>query len=157
MVEARGPDALTAILRSRLRADWRGLVALIVLGGLGFGAALAAMGTARRTAAAHDRFFESAHAYDYSTGYGPDIVGQPIEDGLRSVPGGVEHLQIVGFNAQPVGLDPTDIAFFYGWWRSGATLDRPAVTAGRLPRDDAADEVFLSDEASARSGLGVGD
>lgn len=150
--------ALGLVIRSRLRAEWRSLVVLVVLGGLGLGASFALVATARRTATAHDRFFDDARMYDYSTGYGPETVGTPVANALEPAAPDLDGVQqIVGFQVGSDAFTQSEIFGTYGFLDQATILERPAMSAGRLPAKDAVDEVLLTDVASERSGLEVGD
>ena len=138
--------------RTRLRASWRAALALVVLMGLGGSVALAVAAGARRTASANDAILDAGNASDVVTGFAfehPDEVGV----GLRTVPGIAAVNLWVGFRSGP-SEDPSLDLIPIGWWSDPPTVDRPFLTAGRLPTGPA--EAMLNQGGAAKSGLGVG-
>jgi hypothetical protein len=140
---------------AEVRSRWRSLVALSVLLGLAGGVALAAAAGARRTSSASSRYRRSSRASDVTVDLPPDLSGHTPDEIAGELPGVRDHSISSGMTALLGNPDGTpdfggadqvvasvDGRFF--------TSDRLAVTRGRLPMPDRADEAAVN-EAMARS------
>jgi hypothetical protein len=158
-------------VRAELRRRWRAIVALTLLVGLAGGTILTAAAGARRTATAYGRLASDRRATHLHVQMNSDLAGALDKDmgagftireiiaKVRQLPV-VEDVSLVGFFAvgppgTTAGLDFTSIAPLDA--RTGQTVDRPRVAAGRLPKADALDEVALSAGVAKRLHLHVGD
>ena len=140
--------AVMARLRVELRTRWRSWAVLALFVGFAGGVVLTTAAGARRTASAYTRFLRASHGADVVVS--PDQTGFPrLYAALKRVPGATVT-PVIGYGAAPVGSsndgfllqtspDP----------RLGTLLERPKVTAGRLPRASEPFEV-LADRTSAR-------
>jgi len=140
-------------LRAEFRARWRTLVALGLLGGLAFGAVLLAAAGARRTTSAYPRFLRSTAAADYLVGpYGPAFDGFfPALERLPEVAASARVRVLDLAIAEPHGRASTNFGAVAGVDRAFASrVERPDVTAGRIYRPGATDEVVI-DHALARA------
>lgn len=134
---------------------WRALVALGVLAGLAGGLALAAVAGARRTETAYQRFREATGRSDaivFATLAG---VYDPDYTAVRNLP----EVEDAGeFALAPVAaVDPEMGTLAPNDDRLYRTLNRPLLSAGRLPDPSREDEVVINDLAADRFGLDVGD
>ncbi len=154
-----GSVAWYAALEARRR--WRSVLGLAMLVAVAGTVVIGAAAGARRTSSAFDRLASSTSARD-ATVQIDDI--DPITE--ASITDRIEALDIVdsATRAQVVLVAPAsgedseemDVTIGLspdGW---GTTIDRPVVTAGRLPRPGAANEVLANEVARDQFGLGIG-
>jgi ABC-type antimicrobial peptide transport system permease subunit len=151
--------AIGVRLRSELRASWRSWAALAVLIGLFGGIVLGVAAGARRTATAFPHLVEKSRASDAligafkngaggyyrAVGHDPSVLDYGLIAGMPVFP--FEHGEVGAFNGNAIA--PIDGKF-------GATIDRPLVLAGRLPRPDAPREVFVNEVSAQTRRLRVG-
>jgi len=147
-------NVVLLLVRTRLRSSWRAALVLVVLVGVGGGVTLAVAAGARRTASANDAILDAANVSDVS---GSFQVQHPADmlPLLEAVPD-VDGVSIqVGFIGRLEAKDtrPSTL-YFQGLWSDRPTVDRPFVTAGRLPTGPS--EVLLNEGAHAETGLGLG-
>lgn len=127
---------------------------LVVLFGLGAGVTLAGVAGARRTASANDAILRAANSAElitsFQTAHPAEILAQ-----LERIPG-VDGVSIlIGFGGRLEGIDqPASTLYFQGMWTDPPTVDRPIVTAGRLPSGP--NEMLLNEGAAERTGLRPG-
>jgi len=138
-----------------LRTRWRAIAGLALLIALAGGVALGAAAGARRTDTAMGRFL---------TAYRPDN-GEVQTSGPRALRAiaalpQVEDLQrsaYVALVAGPEGSDFGSIGFFVaGNRQTYRDINRPHVVAGRMFRNNRADEVVINELAARRMHLHVG-
>jgi ABC-type antimicrobial peptide transport system permease subunit len=135
-------------LRAQLRWRRRGWIGLALLLGLAGSIVLTTAAGARRTASAYDRFLRSSHAAEFLVS--PDRTGFPhlYADLARAT--GAHVTPVIGYGVSPV--ESPDIGFLVRASPDaglGTVVERPKVTAGRLPRASDASEV-LADTTAAR-------
>lgn len=146
-------NVVLLLWRTRLRSSWRAAVILVVLIGLGGAVTLAVAAGARRTASANDAILKATNASDISTSAGSvDLAA--FERAIETVPDVTAVELWIGFRGRAEGIDPAAILNVLGFRNDPPTVDRPILTAGRLPTGP--DEAFLNKAAAARSGLRVG-
>ena len=145
-----------------LRRRFVGLLAVAALIGLAGAVTLAAFAGARRTDTAYPRLLDRLHALDVLVA--PDFGETVSVRQLAKIPSVEFAASAYGFglaNFSGHGALPADTQFGLngiGPSVAGAKIDAesPRVNAGRLPRPDRPNEIFLN-EASARTlGLRVG-
>lgn len=131
--------------RARLVHQWRALVVLTVLVGLGAGVAMASFAGARRTASSFDRILTASRAPDVTSGHGlhPEEAIEIVEgfEGVQS------HSHQVGFFGRVHDVPPGFAQFLIGWWDDYLAHGRPILDAGRHPDPARDDEVLLSSPA----------
>jgi len=140
--------AVLARLRAEFHARWRAWLAVSLLIGVGGGAVLTTAAGARRTASAYTRFLRASHGADVLVS--PDRTGFPHLYPALSREPGATVTPVIGFGASPVAAPKegmlvdasTDGAL-------GTTVERPKITAGRMLRANAAQEV-VADTTAAR-------
>ena len=140
------------LVAHELRTRWRGWAVLVALVALAGGTAMAAAAGARRTSSAYPRFLRASHASDLlvapaGTGLdGYDLALARLRDVRQAAP-------MVGLNVVPVGpggrlnLAAVTEAPLDG--RFGRAVDIPRILSGRLPRQDRAGEVAVTQLAAA--------
>lgn len=151
-------SAARLIARVELRRRWGSFVALSLLVALVAGAVLAGLNGAVRTRSSVDRFRDRVGASDAS-------FQAPGADQAAAMVGRLQrdpHVEAVAtrylVNAWPAEESGTDIAIMSDpSGEYGTAVDRPLVLHGRLPRDDAPDEIMLNELAARLTGLRVGD
>lgn len=135
--------------------------ALVGLIGLLAGVALAGAIGARRNATAFERLERSSRPFDVLVN--PDQGAQSKLDAaaVARLPGVAEAGLADGFLIAPTGTDPnSEFNTIYMAPAGGVVMnrvDRPKITAGRLPAPDRTDEAFVNTDYAARHHLGVGD
>jgi hypothetical protein len=145
-------------VRADLRAHWRAVVGLSLLVGVAGGAVLGAAAGARRTASAYSRFLDASNAGDVLVN--PNTPnGAPLPDfaAMARLPQVRSSALVVGMDL--IGRDATgriDASWFdvvnvaSGDGRLLRDMERPKMTAGRLPNPKRWDELYVN-EALARS------
>ena len=148
--------------RAEFRARWVASVAVALLVGLAGGVTLAAVAGGRRTDTAFHRLLEKTNAADILVN--PD---NGTSSALRL--GAVAELPQVAQIARIDGLfigpaNPKSFADFEALGVVGVSdgkaaysIARPRLTAGRLPRADRPNEVFVNQYLAEQRGLSVGD
>src|SRR3954454_12842288 len=148
--------------RAELRGRWRSLLGVALLVGLAGGVTLAAIAGARRTDTAFARLLTTTNA--------DDVIVNPdtgIRSGLQladvaALPQVAQIGRIDGLLFAPgkprsfrdfLELGPV----FVSDGTAGYDVARPRVAAGRFPRRDRPNEVFVNDALADRLGLSVGD
>jgi ABC-type lipoprotein release transport system permease subunit len=151
----RGVGPVIARLRSELRSQWRAWTGVALLIGFGGGVVLTTAAGARRTATAYDRFLRASHAADLlvspdETGF-PDLYPQLARATHANV------TPVIGFGAAPSAHLDEPVLIAASPDRSWLTrVERPKVSAGRMLRPGAADEVFADTTAARVLHLQVG-
>src|SRR5262245_37136940 len=148
-------NAVALVARGRLGRHWRALVVAGLLLGLGFGLCLASLAAARRTSSAYDRILTHADAPDaaVSLSAGPEAG----EQALRAIDGITRQRVYAGFVGSADGVPRALTTALLAPTRDAFPLDLPTLQAGRLPRPNAPDEVFVNADTAKRGGLEVGD
>jgi hypothetical protein len=150
---------VTNLLRRRVA----GMLVVAVLIAMAGGIVLAAFAGARRTDTAFPRLLARQRALDVVVSPGPDF--HVPASTLRHLPTvtvagdayGFGIAQWNGRGERPQGY-PTSVNAVGSLARDGpGGAELPRVTAGRLPRTNRADELFLNDEAASLLGVKVGD
>lgn len=167
--------------RAELGTRWRAWLGLALLVGIGAGVVIAAAAGARRTDSAYPRFLRDQRAFDvvaFPLCPGPEDLAPgeaPKECDVTTIARlpQVRDSAIVsnlsadvrtaaGRSLQPGG-DPTytgpgEVSVLGSAdGRFGRAINRRHVLEGRLPHDDAPDEVALSKALAERAGVHVGD
>jgi hypothetical protein len=148
------------LIVARLRAGWRGWLALALLAGVAGGAVLTAAAGALRTDAAYPAFLRQSAASSVLTGPGGTGLGSGFYPAMGRLPGVTAIAPVVGIQALPVGPggrtpgDAVVAAPLDG--RYLRQMDRPRLLAGRLPRPGAAAEVAVSQITAGLLHLHVG-
>jgi hypothetical protein len=153
---------MLVLLRTSIRHGWKGLLAIALLIGVAGGAILTGAEAARRTNSAFDRMRTATDAWDVlvnpddgiDSRIDPALIGElPEVAAIARMDGillGQAHLgAITELEDGPLTLASDGVA--------GYDFARYQLLDGRMPDEDAADEVLLSREASEQLGLGVGD
>ncbi len=150
------PDAVGLVARSELRARWKALVGLALLVGLVGAVALSAVAGQRRTSSALDRFLEATEARDVRV----NVVDQAEADKLLAALADepwvedVAHVAALVFN--PGGGEIFTV-FASPDESYQATIDRPLVVDGRLPRSGSTDEIAVDEAMADQMDLAPGD
>jgi ABC-type antimicrobial peptide transport system permease subunit len=140
--------AVVARLRVELRTRWRSWAVLALFVGFAGGVVLTTAAGARRTASAYTRFLRTSHAADLLVS--PDRTGFPrLYQALDHLPGATVT-PVIGYGVAPV-RSPEDPILLQASPdpQLGSSVERPKVTAGRLPRASDPFEV-LADLTTAR-------
>ena len=142
-------EAVRRVLRVEVAVRWRSWAAIACLVGLAGGAALAAAAGARRTDSAYARLLRSSHAAAMLVS--PDGTGFPDYYETLARHTGATLTPVVGFGAAP-SRAPTQpvIVTASPDRRFARRVEQPKITAGRLFRPGAGDEV-LADIAAAKA------
>jgi hypothetical protein len=136
-------------VRSDLRSSIGASIAIVLVIGLAGGLALGAAQAARRTQTAFPRFLVTSNAYDLlvsSEGHGLEGFDQAV----AALPQVQEAGLLAGINLfGPIRPGQKQLDFTFSTIGSvdgavGYTIERPKILAGRMPRPDRADEVFVS-------------
>jgi hypothetical protein len=148
-------SAVGLVAHQRLARHWRSLVVAGVLLGIGFGLCFASLAAARRTSSAYDRILTHADAPDaaVSLSAGPEA-GQRA---LHAIHGITRQRVFAGFIGSADGIPRALTTALLAPTRDAFPLELPTMHAGRLPRPNAPDEVFVNTDTAARAGLRVGD
>jgi FtsX-like permease family len=167
------------LARALLRRYWVATVVLGLFAGLAGGAALGVWGIARRTSTVYDRFVAYEDAASLVVfGCFEGVDGADIDANYREVCNGYDYADLLAFletvpEVDAAGRSTLAIANVApadsperGWRQLVPTLVDPGgvravgvpiVVAGRLADPDVATEATINEEASDRSGVGVGD
>ena len=149
------------LIRRRVRRRALALVPLALIVAAGGAGALVALGTGSRTATAYDRYVQRADVGDLQIN--PALPSAEIDAVIRSLPGVRAVTTHVLLSAGPeaasasvADIDNGDPAQVRGSDDGRyATMDRPALAAGRLPTGPA--EAVIDVEMAQRRGLHIGD
>lgn len=145
-------------LKIEIRRRWRRQLGLALLVAVVGTVTLTCAAGARRTVSAYDRFVRTQAL--------PDVELQASTDhdtmqALAELPGAASGGGYVPFFAAPSGhglVPGRDFIVFAAADRHYTrTIDRPLITAGRLPAVDRADEVLVGKVTAHRLGLHLGD
>lgn len=148
-------------VRARVRREWRSLLGLALLGGLGLGITLACLAGARRTDTAFDRFVEASRPGDVEVSLSEDT---PLDERLRQIER-VEALPQVQraaaaswvFHTLPDAPRDALITIAALDENIAHELKVPRLIEGSLPDPDRADELFINEVAADNLDLGPGD
>ena len=149
------------LARTRLRAGWRGAVALGLIAGLGLGVALGCLAGARRTGSSFDRFLAEHHLGDVSVS--PDASLPPAQrlailESLREQPGVTASGGAAWvFHVVPGESRNALITIVAIDREVGRTVVIPRVVDGRQADPGAADELTVNEAAADAFSLEVGD
>ena len=156
--------------RSHRGSTWRGLLAIVVVGGLLGAVALGALAGARRTASAYSRYLASTNASDAMVNIPGLVPGIPVTRPMTLIsrlPGVSQSAVYIGMDAYPVVGGRVDDAFqtndvtgtlsSSSFGADGFSQDKMTVLAGRLPSTGSTSQVVLTPGIAARFGVGVGD
>jgi ABC-type antimicrobial peptide transport system permease subunit len=140
--------AVRARLRVEFRSGWRAWLVLALFVGFAGGVVLTVTAGARRTASAYSRFLQASHAADLLVS--PDQTGLPrLYKALDRLPGATVT-PVIGYGAAPLRSPDSPILLDASPnGRLGTGVERPKITAGRLPRPSEVSEV-LADRTSAQ-------
>jgi putative ABC transport system permease protein len=151
--------AVALLVAHKLRAGWRAWAALAVIVAVAGGVVLAAAAGASRTNSAYPRFLAQSRA--------SDVLESPASSGdlsydtaVGTLPGVAVSAGMVGINAVPVNAkgapvnDAEMVASLDG--RYGRELDVPKMLAGRLPGQDAPQEIAIDQMGAQQLNLHVG-
>jgi hypothetical protein len=138
---------------ARWRRYWRRLLFLGLVAGVIGGAVLGALAGARRTTSAYDRLFASAGS--------PNEALFLFGENVAQIQSFLDHEPTVERSIPAVGMigrqrETKD------WYSLYAPVDRSPfpdrkIERGRMPRNDRADEVFITLRTARNTGLDVGD
>jgi putative ABC transport system permease protein len=155
--------------RSHLGSTWRGLLAIVVVGGLLGAVSLGALAGARRTASAYSRYLTSTNASDAQVNIPGLVPGIPVLRPMTLIshlPGVSRSAVYIGMDAYPVLGGKVDDAWQVNdvtgtlssssFGADGFSQDKMTVLAGRLPSTRSTDQVVLTPGIAARLGVGVG-
>ncbi|HVJ96416.1 MAG TPA: FtsX-like permease family protein, partial [Acidimicrobiia bacterium] len=148
--------ALRHLVRVELRQRWRGLLALSLMAGLVAGVVLGAAAGARRTASALDRFRAATASMDVNVQAQSPEQRNALLYAARTLP----HVEVAApYAVVPIGAESeVDLAIALPVdGKYGTAVDRPRVLAGRLPAQNAAEEVIISEYVADTLGLRLGD
>ena len=139
---------------------WRATVGAVLVIGLLGGVALAALAGARRTASSYSEYLRASNASDVLIN--TPVPGLERPQAIAHLPGVVSSANYVGLFAAPLlrGQENDD------WSLTGVfgsvdgryfTQDTATVDDGRLPREDATDELALTKRMVGLFGVGLGE
>jgi putative ABC transport system permease protein len=151
--------AVALLVAHKLRAGWRGWTGFAVIVAIAGGVVLAAAAGASRTNSAYPRFLAQSRA--------SDVLESPANPGdlsydaaVGTLPGVAASARLVGINAVPVnaqGVPVNDAEMFASLdGRYGRELDVPKMLAGRLPSQDAPQEIAVDQTGAQQLNLHVG-
>ena len=153
--------AVSLLVAHKLRAGWRAWAALAVIVAIAGGTVLAAAAGASRTDTAYPRFLAQSRASDVvvSPLGGPGVNG--YDAAVGALPGVAARAIVVGLNALPLtatgvpypGSGPAVVSLD---GRFGRTVDIPKFLAGRMPGENASQEVAVSQIAADQWHLRLG-
>jgi putative ABC transport system permease protein len=151
--------AVALLVAHKLRTGWRAWAALAVIVAVAGGVVLTAAAGASRTNSAYPRFLAQSRA--------SDVLVSPASSGdfgydtaVGALPGVAASAGMVGINAVPVNAkgalvnDAEMVASLDG--RYGRELDVPRMLAGRLPGQDAPQEIAVDQMGAQQLNLRVG-
>ncbi len=167
--------AVWARVRADFRNRWLAWLALALAIGLGGAVVLTAVAGARRTATAYPRFLDEARAEDLYISTGPP--DDPEQCSSVAEVAQLPQVAVAAPVAAPIVVPPTftittdklgrhvrgcaagcsPYHFAAVDRRYGNTIDRPNVIAGRRPRPDRVNEVFVNEAMAKAYHLKVGD
>ena len=146
--------AVGLVARAELRTGWRGLVALGLLFGLVGGIVLGTVAVADRTVTAYERLAAATGLADAQVLL--PAAHETVFDQVPSMPGVTASWTPVAWIAQ-INTPAVRFVSLSGGPGHPAGLAEPVVVAGRAPRDDAANEILVSEPTAADLDLHVGD
>jgi FtsX-like permease family len=159
MMPAPAAVPVLALAAHKLRAGWRGWLALAVLTALAGGVVLTALAGAIRTDTAYPRFVAASHAADALVAPAGSGIGG-YDTAVATLPGVAAAAALVGINAVPVssnGVLDNNVAVTASLdGRFGRTVEIPKMLAGRLPVAGAAQEISVTQIGAQRLHLRVG-
>ncbi len=152
-------------VRKEWSRRWLGLLGLGLLIAVVGGITLAVVNGARRTSTTFDRLHDvtnafeilvEVHAPETADGINVSVIPPPDELAERvAAIDGVEGVTIASFVAAGIGDDSSTI---FSIVRSAESGDAPtsSIIAGRLPAEDAADEIAINEAGAEMWELGLG-
>jgi len=145
--------------RAVRRRTWRPTVVVILLCGILGAVALGALAGARRTESAYGRYLSSINSSDVLVNV--PLPGTSVIAKVSALPGVRSSAAWLGLNANPVVHGRMDDAFLTdslaGTYHGAFfTQDTMTVLRGRLPRQDATDEIALTPDIARLFGVGLG-
>ena len=152
-------------VRTEWSRRWVGLLGLAVLIAVVAGTTLAVVNGARRTSSAFDRLRDATNAYEITvevqapeTADGIDVSVIPPPDDLAeriAAVDGVEGVTVATYVAAGIGDDAGTLFSIVpsAEWGKGPTM---RLISGRLPADDAADEIAINEAGAEAWKLGIG-
>ena len=138
--------AVGLVARAELRTRWRGLVALGLLFGLVGGIVLGTVAVADRTVTAYERLAAATGLADAQVLL--PAAHETVFDQVPSMPGVTASWTPVAWIAQ-INTPAVRFVSLSGGPGHPAGLAEPVVVAGRAPRDDAANEILVSEPTAA--------
>jgi len=143
------------VFLQRLRLRHRAWLAIAVVVGVGFGVSFASFAAARQTASAYGRILDAADAGDATVSYPVEVVdAEQIISGIGIVE---RQRRLVGYVGFVDGIDPAVARTFLASADGVFPLERPRMSAGRLPDQREVDEAFVNSYVADRTGIEVGD
>ena len=146
--------AIGLVARAELRTRWRGLVALGLLFGLVGGVVLGTVAVADRTLTAYARLAATTGLADAQVLL--PAAHTTVFDQVPTLPGVTASWTPVAWIAQ-INTPAVRFVSLSGGPDHPPGLAEPVVVAGRVPDDDAADEILVSEPTAADLNLHVGD
>ena len=146
--------AIGLVARAELRTRWRGLVALGLLFGLVGGVVLGTVAVADRTLTAYARLAATTGLADAQVLL--PAAHTTVFDQVPALPGVTASWTPVAWIAQ-INTPAVRFVSLSGGPDHPPGLAEPVVVAGRVPDDDAADEILVSEPTAADLNLHVGD
>jgi ABC-type antimicrobial peptide transport system permease subunit len=153
--------------RLLIRRQGRAIVAIGLLCGIVVGVGLWGLAASRRTASTFERYLSSAQASDLSVNLNSQDRAFTLPEAVEIIAeastfdGVVASATYVGLESMTLERDLEDNASFMEFVGSldgrFLTQDRVAVTQGRLPDLDRADEVFMNEVGATSRGIEIGD
>ncbi|MEP7022420.1 MAG: hypothetical protein ABJB47_01120, partial [Actinomycetota bacterium] len=150
-------------LRTTLRRDWAGYLAITLVVALLGGTAMASVAAARRTQSAFPRILAASHPSDLAVDVGEYKATNIREIAhLPQVRSAETYVALLALRARPNGfsnpLDPFNEAIEFVGSLDGLYFDhdRVIITSGRRANPQRASEIVISEQTASRFGLRVG-
>src|SRR5215470_11064961 len=134
---------IRAVARAELRTRWRGMVALGLLFGLMGGAVIATAAVTRRTGSAYTRLVAATHRHDATVvvaGDRADVAGK-----VTALPGVRASWSPGAWVGRVHGTPSLVYLSLVAGAAHPADVFQPVLLRGRYPRDDAVDEILVSE------------
>ena len=157
-VQNRGVSATVSriVAKRVLPAGWFDAALVVVLLAITSMAALSLSAGARRTATSFDRFLESSEPWDLSLGGAPEDQERRIGE-LRQSPAVAAMVPLPWVGEIDVGAPAGSAGVAIDIDGELRSFTNARVRDGRLPDDEASDQIVLGTSLAERLGVGVGD
>lgn len=154
--QSGGVAATWLCVRSELRTRRLSWIVAALVVGLAAAVVLATAAGARRTSSAYSRYLAAGHAADLLVS--PNATGFPhLYPALGRLQGAALVAPVIGYGAAPLRRPATPVLIQAGPDGGfGSRIERPKVTAGRLPVDGRVGEVLADSTAARDLGLRPG-